>query len=344
MFIDIADEEGVVLLDELDPVVLDVLLGHDEDLAGEVEPLLVGLDEVDLGGLGELLKLLLVVLDDHAQLVVVLLDVVDLEGVVAVLLAVLARGVDGVERAVVDLLQLAHLPHLVVLAEAVRALQVVPQDLHYLVPHLGDPVLGEHRRQRLVLLRLRHVGQREEVQELVGVGQICALRVEVSAEGLHAGLVDRCLLLEEGVDAVDAEVDIELELEPLGGFFRVVEDLGGLLEELLAQSAVEELEDVILIEFRPEMGLVELHLGPQVGLLVLEHLKGAHVARQLKVLLDQNQQLLLLVPEIVGVGLVLLVGRGDGRPLVDLRWLFGVADVGRRGLGRFLIHRTTVNI
>lgn len=96
MLIDIADEEGVVLLDELDPVVLDVLLGHDEDLAGEVEPLLVGLDEVDLGGLGELLKLLLVVLDDHAQLVVVLLDVVDLEGVVAVLLAVLARGVDGV--------------------------------------------------------------------------------------------------------------------------------------------------------------------------------------------------------------------------------------------------------
>lgn len=96
MLIDIADEEGVVLLDELDPVVLDVLLGHCEDLAGEVEPLLVGLDEVDLGGLGELLKLLLVVLDDHAQLVVVLLDVVDLEGVVAVLLAVLARGVDGV--------------------------------------------------------------------------------------------------------------------------------------------------------------------------------------------------------------------------------------------------------
>ena len=126
MLIDIADEEGVVLLDELDPVVLDVLLGHDEDLAGEVEPLLVGLDEVDLGGLGELLKLLLVVLDDHAQLVVVLLDVVDLEGVVAVLLAVLARGVDGAERAVVDLLQLAHLPHLDVLAEAVRALQVVP--------------------------------------------------------------------------------------------------------------------------------------------------------------------------------------------------------------------------
>ena len=77
-----------------------------------------------------------------------------------------------------------------VLAEAVGALQVISQHLHDLVPHLGDPVLGEHIRQRLVFLRLGHVGQREEVQELVGVGEVCALRVEVPAEGLHAGLVD----------------------------------------------------------------------------------------------------------------------------------------------------------
>lgn len=105
---------------------------------------------------------------------------------------------------------MAHLAHLVaaVLAEAVRALQVISQQLHDLVPHLGDPVLGEHIRQRLVLLRLGHVGQCEEVQELVGVGEICALEVEVPAEGLHAGLVDGCLLLEEGVDAVDAEVNV----------------------------------------------------------------------------------------------------------------------------------------
>lgn len=175
---------------------------------------------------------------------------------------------------------MAHLPHLVaVLAEAVGALQVISQHLHDLVPHLGDPVLGEHIRQRLVLLRLGHIGQREEVQELVGVGEVCALRVEVPAEGLHAGLVDGCLLLEEGVDAVDAEVDVELKLEPLGGLIGVVEDLGSLLEELLAEASVEQLQDVVLIELRLEMRLVELHLGPQVGPLVLQDLVGADIAR-----------------------------------------------------------------
>lgn len=91
VLVHITDEEGVVLLNELDLILLDVLLSNYEDLSREVEPLLVGLNEVDLGGLRELLKLLLVVLNDHAQLVVVLLDVVDLQRVVAVLLAVLAR-------------------------------------------------------------------------------------------------------------------------------------------------------------------------------------------------------------------------------------------------------------
>lgn len=96
VLVDITDEEGVVLLNELDLILLDVLLGNDEDLSREVEPLLVGLNEVDLGRLGELFELLLVVFNDHAQLVVVLLYVVDLERVVAVLFAVLARGVYGV--------------------------------------------------------------------------------------------------------------------------------------------------------------------------------------------------------------------------------------------------------
>lgn len=90
VLVHITDEEGVVLLNKLDLILLDVLLSNYEDLSREVEPLLVGLNEVDLGGLRELLKLLLVVLNDHAQLVVVLLDVVDLQRVVAVLLAVLA--------------------------------------------------------------------------------------------------------------------------------------------------------------------------------------------------------------------------------------------------------------
>ena len=315
-----------------------MLLGEEEDLAGEVEPLLVGLDEVDLGGLGELLELLLVVLDDHAQLVVVLLEVFYLERVAAVLLAVLAGGVDAAERVVVDLLQLADLAHRVALAEAVRALQVVPQRLGHLVAHAGDPVLGEHARQRLVLLRLGHVGQREEVQELVGVREVRALRVQVPAEGLHARLVDGRLLLQEGVDAVDAEVDVELELQPLGGLLGAVEEPGGLFEELLAEAAVEELQDVVFVELGLELRLVELHLGAQVGLLVLEHLVGAHVAGELEVLPDQGHQLLLLVLEIVGVGLVLLVGCDRGS-LVELRWFFVVVDVGRGRLGRFLIHR-----
>lgn len=338
VLVDVVEEEGVVPVDQLGLVLLDVLLGQQEDLAREVEPLLVGLDEVALGGLRELLKLLLVVFDDHAQLAVVLLDVLDLQRVAAVLLAVLARGVDAAERAVVDLLQLAHLPHLVALREAVGALQVAAQRLHHLVPHARDPLLREHRGQRLVLLRLGHVGQREEVEELVGVREVCALGVEVPAEGLHAGLVDRCLLLEEGVDAVDAEVDVELELQPLGGLLGTVEEPRGLLEELLAQPAVEQLQDVVPVELGLELRLVE-HLGPQVGLLVLEHLVGAHEAGELQVLLDQRQQLLLLVLEVVGVCLVLLVGCGDGHSLVYFCGFFVVVDVGRRRLGRFLIHR-----
>ncbi len=67
-----------------------------------------------------------------------------------------------------------------------------------------------------------------------------------------------------------------------------MEYLGSLLEELLAKASVEELQDMVLIKLRFEMRLVELHLGPQVGLLVLEHLVGAHIARQLQVLLDQR--------------------------------------------------------
>ena len=72
---------------------------------------------------------------------------------------------------------------------------------------------------------------------------------------------------------------VELKLEPLGGLIGVVEDLGSLLEELLAEASVEQLQDVVLIELRLEMRLVELHLGPQVGPLVLQDLVGADIAR-----------------------------------------------------------------
>lgn len=100
-----------------------------------------------------------------------------------------------------------------------------------------------------MFLRFRHVRQRKEVKELIGVRQICSLGVEISSEGLHARLVYRCLFLQERVDTVHAKVNIQLKFQPLCGLLRIMEDLGCLLEELLSKSSIEELQNVIFIEF-----------------------------------------------------------------------------------------------
>lgn len=85
-----------------------------------------------------------------------------------------------------------------------------------------------------MLLWFWHVRQCEEVEELIGVRQICSLRVEVPSECLHARLVYHCLFLQERVDTVHTEVYIQLKLQPLRNLVRIMEDLCGLFEELLS--------------------------------------------------------------------------------------------------------------
>ena len=48
MLIDVPHEERAVLLDELRLIFSDVFLGDEEDLPGEIEPLLIGLYQIGL--------------------------------------------------------------------------------------------------------------------------------------------------------------------------------------------------------------------------------------------------------------------------------------------------------
>jgi hypothetical protein len=100
-----------------------------------------------------------------------------------------------------------------------------------------------------VLLRLGHEGQGEVVQELAGFGKVCALGIQISLEGVGAGLIDGGQSLQVGVDVVDAKVDVEFKLKPLGSFFGVEEVLCRLSEELLSISLIEGLQDMILVGF-----------------------------------------------------------------------------------------------
>ena len=84
--VDILGEEGAVLLQVRLLLLLHMVLGQEEDLPGEAEPLIVRLDEVVLSGGRELVESLLDVLDDDPQLGVLLPQLLQLQSRAAVLL------------------------------------------------------------------------------------------------------------------------------------------------------------------------------------------------------------------------------------------------------------------
>ena len=110
-----------------------------------------------------------------------------------------------------------------------------------------------------MLLRLGHEGNGKISEELISFRQICALSVQVLLECLSTRLIDDLLLLEVRVDAVDAEVDVEFELELTDELLVIMEELGCLSEELLSVALVEQLQDVVLIELAFQLRLVKLH-------------------------------------------------------------------------------------
>ena len=64
--LDVADEEGLVFLEELGFIVFDVFFGDVEDLAGEHEPFLVGLEKILFWRLCKFIKFFLVCVDNRS--------------------------------------------------------------------------------------------------------------------------------------------------------------------------------------------------------------------------------------------------------------------------------------
>lgn len=146
-------------------------------------------------------------------------------------------------------------------------------------------------------------------------------------------MIDTGLLLTKvRVYAVDAEVDLQLELEPPHILVSPLEVLGHCLEELLPESAIELLQDA-LATLSPSRG--DLVLGSEAGLFVLEDVAGASIPCQQEVLPNEAHQLLLFHLEVIH-RVVLLVQVRLLRFLDCFRVLFDVAHVWGLRLRRFL--------
>ena len=180
----------------------------------------------------------------------------------------------------------------------------------------------------VVLLGFGHVRHGEEDQLLLLELDLGRSGLQIFFEGVGAGLVEHGVSFEVGVHVVDAEVDVEVELE-FSGVLVEVPVLAGGFEELISGSFVEEEEEGVAIGFVAGV-VVDVGAYFEVGSLGAEGVVGALVAVEEEVLLDELEELLVFVFE-VGVGLVFFV---EGEGLAVSVGLFGVG--GGRGVGALL--------
>ena len=128
-------------------------LGHEEDLSGKAEPLIVRLNQIVLSGSRELVESLLNVLNYDPQLGVLLSQLLQLETRAAVLLGLSPKG------RIEDLLQVAELS---ASPKATRTLEVVGQELGKAIPQLTQPLFGKDMGNALVFVCAGHVRQSKE--------------------------------------------------------------------------------------------------------------------------------------------------------------------------------------
>jgi hypothetical protein len=132
--------------------------------------------------------------------------------------------------------------------------------------------------QSHVLLWFGHVGHCEQCQLLFGERQICRFGVQVFLESVGAVLVHGEVSFEVWVDVVDAEVDLQIELQSFCGLVAGDPKSRGDAEELLACAFIEGLQDGVSVVVVAGLVGADLYLCFEVGALGLEGLVGAEVA------------------------------------------------------------------
>jgi hypothetical protein len=85
-------------------------------------------------------------------------------------------------------------------------------ELDKLVTRLSKPILREYVGEGSVLLRFLDEWQSEKGQVLARSRHLRSLRVQIFLKSVDARFINGGLLFEEGMNVVNAEVDIQLEL------------------------------------------------------------------------------------------------------------------------------------
>ena len=132
-----------------------------------------------------------------------------------------------------------------------------------------------------MLLRFGHEGQGKIRQKFASFRQVRPPRIQILLKCICTGPVYRRQSFQVGVDIVNAEIYVELELKSPPRVVAIAEVLVGMLEKLLSVSLVECQQDDGFVSFAAGGRLAELHPRPQIRPLVFECLVCAEVAQAL---------------------------------------------------------------
>lgn len=209
MIVNVATEERAVLIDEFEFVLANILPGHRVYFSWKIEPFLVGLHQILFGRLRELLKLSLVVFDDSAQLLPLLLQGINLSDVVTIFFAFFTWGIDSTQRLQVELLQRAYFFGIIAVLAVISAVfKIASVKLDQFVTCLRQPILCEYMGQGPVLLRFLDKWQCKKGQVLACSRHLWSFRVQIFFKSLDTRSINGGLLFEEGMNVVNTEVDI----------------------------------------------------------------------------------------------------------------------------------------
>ena len=241
----VEDELGVGARDQIDQH-----LGVAGEFARDLEPLVLGLHEVAVERLDQTLVVPL-------QLVVLPLERLHL-----------------IEQHLVLRLQLLPAPNTTPLcashlrapstlnflrSTASHTFLLVLQEEGEFFAEVVDPVLLEEGLVARVFERLLDIGQRIELQKLIGLGQVRAFCLQKLPESRDFLLGDSAFGLDRGVDVVDEEVDPDIELELL-----LVSEQTKETDEVLAPALAEQAEQFFLEAARGNVVEVVRSLQPAI--------------------------------------------------------------------------------
>ena len=241
----VEDELGVGARDQIDQH-----LGVAGEFARDLEPLVLGLHEVAVEGLDQTLVVPL-------QLVVLPLERLHLIEQHLVLRLQLLPPTATTPLCASHLRAPSTLNFL--RSTASHTFLLVLQEEGEFFAEVVDPVLLEEGLVARVFERLLDIGQRIELQKLIGLGQVRAFGLQKLPESRDFLLGDSAFGLDRGVDVVDEEVDPDIELELL-----LVSEQTKETDEVLAPALAEQAEQFFLEAARGNVVEVVRSLQPAI--------------------------------------------------------------------------------